>query len=55
MARAMPAYGPHRYFFRLHALEGELEQPAGAAKAEVDRAIAGRALAVAELVGLYER
>ena len=50
-----PGHGPHRYFFRLHALEGELGLPAGAAKAEVERAIAGRALAVAELVGIYER
>jgi hypothetical protein len=48
-------HGPHRYFFRLHALEGELELPAGAAKAEVERTIAGRGLAVAELVGIYER
>lgn len=50
-----PGHGPHRYSFRLHALEGELELPAGAAKAEVERTIAGRALAVAELVGIYER
>jgi Raf kinase inhibitor-like YbhB/YbcL family protein len=50
-----PGHGPHRYFFRLHALEGELELPAGAARAEVERTIAGRGLAVAELVGIYER
>jgi Raf kinase inhibitor-like YbhB/YbcL family protein len=50
-----PGHGPHRYFFRLHALDAELEIPAGAAKAEVDRALADRALAVAELVGIYER
>jgi Phosphatidylethanolamine-binding protein len=49
------ARGPYRYFFRLHALDAELELPAGAAKAEVDRARADRALAVAELVGIYER
>jgi Raf kinase inhibitor-like YbhB/YbcL family protein len=50
-----PGHGPHRYFFRLYALDAELELPAGAAKAEVDRALAGRALAVAGLVGIYER
>jgi Raf kinase inhibitor-like YbhB/YbcL family protein len=50
-----PGQGPYRYFFRLHALDAELELPAGAAKAEVDRALADRALAVAELVGIYER
>jgi Raf kinase inhibitor-like YbhB/YbcL family protein len=50
-----PGHGPHRYFFRLHGLKGELDLPAGAAKAEVERALEGRALAVAELVGTYER
>jgi Raf kinase inhibitor-like YbhB/YbcL family protein len=50
-----PGHGPHRYFFRLHALDAELELPAGAGKAAVDRALAGHALAVAELVGIYER
>jgi Raf kinase inhibitor-like YbhB/YbcL family protein len=50
-----PGHGPHRYFFKLHALDGELDIPAGAGKAEVERAIEGRALAVAELMGTYER
>jgi Raf kinase inhibitor-like YbhB/YbcL family protein len=50
-----PGHGPHRYVFQLHALDGELEFPAGTAKAEVDRAIADHALGVAELVGIYER
>jgi phosphatidylethanolamine-binding protein (PEBP) family uncharacterized protein len=50
-----PGHGPHRYFFRLHGLEGELDLPAGAGKAEVERALEGRALAVAELVGTYKR
>jgi Raf kinase inhibitor-like YbhB/YbcL family protein len=49
-----PGHGPHRYFFRLHALDRELELPAGAGKAEVEQALAG-ALGVAELVGTYER
>jgi Raf kinase inhibitor-like YbhB/YbcL family protein len=50
-----PGHGPHRYLFRLHALEAELDVPSGADKAEVQRALDGRALAVAELVGTYER
>jgi Raf kinase inhibitor-like YbhB/YbcL family protein len=50
-----PGHGPHRYFFKLHALDGKLDLPAGAGKAEVERAIEGRALAVAELMGTYER
>jgi Raf kinase inhibitor-like YbhB/YbcL family protein len=42
-------HGPHRYFFRLYALEG---RPEGEADMQ---AVLGRALAVAELVGSYER
>jgi Raf kinase inhibitor-like YbhB/YbcL family protein len=48
-------HGPHRYSFRLHALNGKLELPRGAKKWEVEQALAGHVLAVAELVGTYER
>jgi phosphatidylethanolamine-binding protein (PEBP) family uncharacterized protein len=41
--------------FRLHALEDEPDLPPGAGKPEVERALEGRALAVAELVGTCER
>ena len=50
-----PGHGPHRYVFRLHALEGELDLRAGAEKREVERALEGRSMGVAELVGTYER
>jgi Raf kinase inhibitor-like YbhB/YbcL family protein len=50
-----PGHGPHRYFFRLHALEDELELEPGASKTEVEQALAGRSVAVAELMGTYER
>jgi Raf kinase inhibitor-like YbhB/YbcL family protein len=50
-----PGHGTHRYFFRVVALDRELELPAGAGKTEVGRALAGPTLAVAELVGTYER
>jgi Raf kinase inhibitor-like YbhB/YbcL family protein len=50
-----PGHGTHRYFFRLHSLDAELELPARADKAQVERALADRVLAVAELVGIYER
>jgi Raf kinase inhibitor-like YbhB/YbcL family protein len=49
-----PGDGPHRYFFRLHALEAELELEAGAARADLEEALI-RSLAVAELMGTYER
>ena len=50
-----PGHGPHRYSFRLHALDGELDLQPGAEKAELERALEGRTLAVAELLGTYER
>lgn len=50
-----PGHGPHRYLFRLHALEEELGVEAGAGKAALERAVSGRSLAVAELMGTYER
>jgi len=48
-------HGVHRYFFRLHALESEPALPSGASRNELERAIAGRVVAVAELVGTYQR
>lgn len=50
-----PGHGPHRYSFRLVALDTELELAAGAAKQELERALEGHVLATAELVGTYER
>jgi Raf kinase inhibitor-like YbhB/YbcL family protein len=50
-----PGHGPHRYFFRLHALENELELDPGADKTAVEGALADRSVAVAELMGTYER
>jgi phosphatidylethanolamine-binding protein (PEBP) family uncharacterized protein len=50
-----PGHGPHRYFFRLYALPAPVELQPGAAKQELERAVEGEALGVAELVGTYER
>jgi Raf kinase inhibitor-like YbhB/YbcL family protein len=50
-----PGHGPHRYSFRLYALAGEPDVPAGASPKELERAISDSVLAVAELVGTYER
>jgi Raf kinase inhibitor-like YbhB/YbcL family protein len=50
-----PGHGPHHYFFRLYALDRELDLPAGAGKADVERALAEGVLGSAELVGTYER
>jgi Raf kinase inhibitor-like YbhB/YbcL family protein len=50
-----PGDGPHRYVFRLYALDGSLELDPGAEKAGLQQAIEGRVVTTAELVGTYER
>jgi Raf kinase inhibitor-like YbhB/YbcL family protein len=50
-----PGHGPHRYFFRLYALEQALGLSPGAGRAELDAALARSSLATAELMGTYER
>jgi Raf kinase inhibitor-like YbhB/YbcL family protein len=50
-----PGHGRHRYVFRLYALDADPELAAGAAKAELEQAIEGHVLTIAELVGTYER
>jgi Raf kinase inhibitor-like YbhB/YbcL family protein len=50
-----PGRGPHRYIFRLYALDASLDVRPGADKADIERALNGRSLATAELVGRYER
>ena len=50
-----PPGKPHRYFFKLYALDTKLSLKAGAAKAEVERAVQGHILAQGELMGRYGR
>ena len=50
-----PGHGAHRYFFRLYALASELDVRSGAGRDELERAIKDRVVAVAELVGTYQR
>jgi Raf kinase inhibitor-like YbhB/YbcL family protein len=51
-----PGHGPHRYVFRLVALDATLEDLApGAATRDVDEAVSGHVLAAAELVGTFQR
>jgi len=50
-----PPGKPHRYFFRLFALDQTLGLDPGATKAEVERAMKGRILARAEIHGTYAR
>jgi Raf kinase inhibitor-like YbhB/YbcL family protein len=50
-----PPGKPHRYFFRLHALDASLNLPPGVNRAELEEAMAGHVLAVGTLMGTYER
>lgn len=45
----------HRYFFRLYALDCQLDLPKGAGRREVETAMHGHILAQAELMGRYEK
>jgi Raf kinase inhibitor-like YbhB/YbcL family protein len=50
-----PPGKPHRYFFKLYALDVKLNLKPGATKADVEKAIAGHILAQGELMGRYGR
>jgi Raf kinase inhibitor-like YbhB/YbcL family protein len=50
-----PAGKPHRYFFKLFALDTTLDLPAGATRKEIDAAIGKHVLAMGQLMGTYQR
>jgi hypothetical protein len=50
-----PRGKPHRYFFKLYALDTEVQLKEGATKAELVRAMQGHILAEGQLVGTYQR
>jgi len=50
-----PPGNPHRYFFKLYALDAKLNLKAGVTKADVERDMKGHILAQAELMGRYGR
>ena len=50
-----PPGDPHRYFFKLYALDAKPNLKAGATKAELESAMKGHILAQAELIGKYAR
>ena len=50
-----PPSGTHRYFFKLYALDTELELDSTATKAELETAMAGHILDRAQLMGTYKR
>lgn len=50
-----PPGKPHRYFFKLYALDKTLNLKPGASKAEVEGTMQGHILGQAELVGSFRR
>jgi Raf kinase inhibitor-like YbhB/YbcL family protein len=52
---APPKGKPHRYFFKLYALDTVLDLPAGASKAHVEKAMKGHILGEGHLMGTYGR
>ena len=58
-----PGYGgpcpppgkPHRYFFKLYALDTALDLKEGATKKDVEKAMQGHILAQGQLMGTYKR
>ncbi len=50
-----PAGRPHRYFFKLYALNAKLDVKGGASRGELESAIKGHVLAQAEWMGAYGR
>lgn len=50
-----PPGGTHRYFFRIYALDAQIDLPAGAAKPELLKAMQGHILSQGQLIGKYKR
>jgi Raf kinase inhibitor-like YbhB/YbcL family protein len=50
-----PPGGTHRYFFKIYALDTELDLPAGADKPRLLKAMQGHILAQGQLMGKYKR
>ena len=50
-----PPGGPHRYFFKLYALDTVLDLPRGETKSDLEDAMEGHDLGFAKLVGFYGR
>jgi Raf kinase inhibitor-like YbhB/YbcL family protein len=50
-----PPGNPHRYFFKLYALDTRLELKPGATKQSLEQAMAKHILAQGQLMGMYKR
>ncbi len=52
---APPKGKPHRYFFKLYALDTMLDLPEGATKQDLEKAMKGHILGQGQLMGTYQR
>lgn len=50
-----PPGKPHRYFFKLYALDTMLSLPEGASKHQIESAMEGHVIAKTELIGTFQR
>jgi Raf kinase inhibitor-like YbhB/YbcL family protein len=50
-----PRAAPHHYFFRIYALNANIDEPPGASRAQIDRAMKGHVVAEGHLMGTYQR
>jgi Raf kinase inhibitor-like YbhB/YbcL family protein len=50
-----PPSGSHRYYFKIFALDRELDLPFGAKRSQLDAAIKGHVVGQGELMGRYSR
>ena len=50
-----PKGNPHRYFFKLYALDKMLNLKSGATKSDVENAMKGHIIAEGQLMGTYKR
>jgi len=50
-----PPSGTHRYFFKIYALDTEIDLPAGAKKAQLVKTMEGHILGQGQLIGKYKR
>ncbi len=55
MGPCPPRGNPHRYFFKLYALDAKLNLKEGASKADVENAMKGHILAQGQVMGKYGR